>query len=178
MEDALKKRVVGQDHVVEAISDAVRISRAGLQAPNRPVASMLFLGPTGVGKVISTMASSAVSNALPPFRPSCAKHLRLSYSTMNRRDCESLVSRSTSHLISPTVFRINVNMSEVKCKLFPWFDGISLFLQFHDRHTISRLIGSPPGYVGFEEGGQLTEAVRRKPYGGRILLFAYFGNSN
>ena len=61
MEDALKKRVVGQDHVVEAVSDAVRISRAGLQAPNRPVASMLFLGPTGVGKVTSTAA-------LPPLR--------------------------------------------------------------------------------------------------------------
>ncbi|KAH9052308.1 P-loop containing nucleoside triphosphate hydrolase protein [Lactarius vividus] len=85
MEDALRARVVGQDHVVGAVSDAVRISRAGLQAPTRPVASFLFLGPTGVGK-------------------------------------------------------------------------------YHDRHTMSRLIGAAPGYVGFEEGGQLTEAVRRKPY--------------
>ncbi|KAI6101707.1 P-loop containing nucleoside triphosphate hydrolase protein [Pisolithus croceorrhizus] len=85
MEESLRQRVVGQDHAVAAISDAVRISRAGLQAPNRPVASFLFLGPTGVGK-------------------------------------------------------------------------------FHDRHTVSRLIGAAPGYVGFEEGGQLTEAVRRKPY--------------
>lgn len=111
MEHALKKRVVGQDHVVEAISDAVRISRAGLQAPNRPVASMLFLGPTGVGK-------TELCKALAAF----------------------LFNDEQRGLI-------NINMSE-----------------FHDRHTISRLIGSPPGYVGFEEGGQLTEAVRRKPY--------------
>lgn len=121
MEDALKKRVVGQDHVVEAISDAVRISRAGLQAPDRPVASVLFLGPTGVGKVASMVASSANSDALPPFRPNFAKHSRLSYSTMNRGDCKSLASRSRSHLTN--VFRININMSEVKWKRFPHFLG-------------------------------------------------------
>ncbi|KAH7904250.1 P-loop containing nucleoside triphosphate hydrolase protein, partial [Hygrophoropsis aurantiaca] len=111
MEDALKRRVVGQDHVVTAISDAVRISRAGLQAPNRPVASFLFLGPTGVGK-------TELSKALASF----------------------LFNDEQRGLI-------NINMSE-----------------YHDRHTISRLIGAAPGYVGFEEGGQLTEAVRRRPY--------------
>ncbi|RXW18024.1 hypothetical protein EST38_g7822 [Candolleomyces aberdarensis] len=111
MEDALRSRVVGQDHVVEAISDAVRISRAGLQAPNRPVASFLFLGPTGVGK-------TELCKALSQF----------------------LFDDEQRGLIT-------INMSE-----------------YHDRHTISRLIGAAPGYVGFEEGGQLTEAVRRKPY--------------
>ncbi|KAH8102550.1 P-loop containing nucleoside triphosphate hydrolase protein [Cristinia sonorae] len=111
MEDALKQRVVGQDHVVAAVSDAVRISRAGLQAPNRPIASFLFLGPTGVGK-------TELSKALASF----------------------LFNDEQRGLI-------NINMSE-----------------YHDRHTVSRLIGAAPGYVGFEEGGQLTEAVRRKPY--------------
>ncbi|KLO18718.1 P-loop containing nucleoside triphosphate hydrolase protein [Schizopora paradoxa] len=111
MEDTLRQRVVGQDHVVKAISDAVRISRAGLQAPNRPVASFLFLGPTGVGK-------TELCKALAGF----------------------LFNDEQRGLI-------NINMSE-----------------YHDRHTISRLIGAAPGYVGFEEGGQLTEAVRRKPY--------------
>ncbi|TFY58438.1 hypothetical protein EVJ58_g6417 [Rhodofomes roseus] len=111
MEDTLRKRVVGQDHVVAAVSDAVRISRAGLQAPNRPVASFLFLGPTGVGK-------TELCKALAGF----------------------LFNDEQRGLI-------NINMSE-----------------YHDRHTMSRLIGAAPGYVGFEEGGQLTEAVRRKPY--------------
>ncbi|KII86098.1 hypothetical protein PLICRDRAFT_165795 [Plicaturopsis crispa FD-325 SS-3] len=112
MEDMLRQRVVGQDHVVTAVSDAVRISRAGLQAANRPVASFLFLGPTGVGK-------TELTKALAGF----------------------LYDDEQRGLIS-------INMSE-----------------YHDRHTISRLIGAAPGYVGFEEGGQLTEAVRRKPYG-------------
>ncbi|PCH36477.1 hypothetical protein WOLCODRAFT_28615 [Wolfiporia cocos MD-104 SS10] len=111
MEDTLRQRVVGQDHVVAAVSDAVRISRAGLQPPNRPVASFLFLGPTGVGK-------TELCKALAAFL----------YNDEKRG-------------------LININMSE-----------------YHDRHTISRLIGAAPGYVGFEEGGQLTEAVRRKPY--------------
>ncbi|KAG7449576.1 P-loop containing nucleoside triphosphate hydrolase protein [Guyanagaster necrorhizus] len=111
MEDTLRQRVVGQDHVVRAVSDAVRISRAGLQVPNRPVASFLFLGPTGVGK-------TELCKALAGF----------------------LFNDEHRGLI-------NINMSE-----------------YHDRHTISRLIGAAPGYVGFEEGGQLTEAVRRKPY--------------
>ncbi|KAJ7752928.1 P-loop containing nucleoside triphosphate hydrolase protein [Mycena metata] len=111
MEDALRRRVIGQDHAVTAVSDAVRISRAGLQAPNRPVASFLLLGPTGVGKteLCKTLAAFLFNNEQRGL--------------------------------------ININMSE-----------------FHDRHTISRLIGAAPGYVGFEEGGQLTEAVRRKPY--------------
>ena len=88
MEDALKKRVVGQDHVVGAVSDAVRISRAGLQAPNRPVASMMFLGPTGVGKVARIEAPSDNVNTLAPTRPNSAKRSRLSYLTMNREDCK------------------------------------------------------------------------------------------
>lgn len=95
MEDALKMRVIGQDHVVEAISDAVRISRAGLQAPNRPVASMLFLGPTGVGKVMPAATPSANSDAAR-FRQNFAKLLRLSYSMMNKEDCESLMACSSS----------------------------------------------------------------------------------
>ncbi|CAL1695237.1 unnamed protein product [Somion occarium] len=111
MEDSLRQRVVGQDHVVAAVSDAVRLSRAGLQVPNRPVASFLFLGPTGVGK-------TELCKALAGF----------------------LFNDEHKGLI-------NINMSE-----------------YHDRHTMSRLIGAAPGYVGFEEGGQLTEAVRRKPY--------------
>ncbi|KAF8909848.1 P-loop containing nucleoside triphosphate hydrolase protein [Mucidula mucida] len=111
MDEVLRQRVVGQDHVIAAVSDAVRISRAGLQAPNRPVASFLFLGPTGVGK-------TELCKVLAGF----------------------LFNDEQRGLI-------NINMSE-----------------YHDRHTISRLIGAAPGYVGFEEGGQLTEAVRRKPY--------------
>ncbi|KZT25315.1 P-loop containing nucleoside triphosphate hydrolase protein [Neolentinus lepideus HHB14362 ss-1] len=111
MEDVLRQRVVGQDHVVSAVSDAVRLSRAGLQPPNRPVASFLFLGPTGVGK-------TELCKALAAF----------------------LFNDEQRGLI-------NINMSE-----------------YHDRHTMSRLIGAAPGYVGFEDGGQLTEAVRRKPY--------------
>ncbi|KAJ7597632.1 P-loop containing nucleoside triphosphate hydrolase protein [Mycena floridula] len=111
MEDSLRRRVVGQEHVLTAISDAVRISRAGLQAPNRPVASLMFLGPTGVGK-------TELCKALAGF----------------------LFNDEQRGLIT-------INMSE-----------------YHDRSTVSRLIGAPPGYIGFEEGGQLTEAVRRKPY--------------
>ncbi|KAH9971031.1 P-loop containing nucleoside triphosphate hydrolase protein [Lactifluus volemus] len=105
MEDSLKTRVVGQDHVVRAVSDAVRISRAGLQAPTRPVASFLFLGPTGVGK-------TELCKALAGF----------------------LFNDEQRALI-------NINMSE-----------------YHDRHTMSRLIGAAPGYVGFEEGGKCSRA--------------------
>ncbi|OCB86022.1 hypothetical protein A7U60_g6919 [Sanghuangporus baumii] len=104
MEDTLRQRIVGQDHIVEAVSDAVRLSRAGLQPPNRPVASFLFLGPTGVGK-------TELCKALASF----------------------LFNDEQRGLI-------NINMSE-----------------YHDRHTAD-------WYVGFEEGGQLTEAVRRRPY--------------
>ncbi|KAL5476576.1 HSP78_2 [Sanghuangporus weigelae] len=111
MEDTLRQRIVGQDHIVKAVSDAVRLSRAGLQPPNRPVASFLFLGPTGVGKTELFKALASF-----PFND-------------EQRGL------------------ININMSE-----------------YHDRHTMSRLIGAAPGYVGFEEGGQLTEAVRRRPY--------------
>ena len=88
MEDALKRRVVGQDHVVQAVSDAVRISRAGLQAPNRPVASMMFLGPTGVGKVTWIVTSPDGSDSATSPRLNFAKHSRLSYSMTNREDCE------------------------------------------------------------------------------------------
>jgi ATP-dependent Clp protease ATP-binding subunit ClpB len=111
MEDELKKRVVGQDQVVKSVANAIRLSRAGLQSPTRPLASFLFLGPTGVGK-------SELTKALAQF----------------------LFADERRALIQ-------LNMSE-----------------FHDKHTISRLIGATPGFVGYEEGGQLTEAVRRRPY--------------
>ncbi|WVQ80199.1 hypothetical protein IAT38_002304 [Cryptococcus sp. DSM 104549] len=111
MEDSLKNRVVGQDPVIHAVADAVRLSRAGLQAPTRPLASFLFLGPTGVGK-------SELCKSLAEF----------------------LFADEKRGLIQ-------LNMSE-----------------FHDKHTVSRLIGATAGFVGYEEGGQLTEAVRRRPY--------------
>ena len=110
MEDALHGRVVGQDRAIEAVSDAVRRSRAGLSNEHRPIGSFLFLGPTGVGK---TELAKALAEYL--FND------------------ESLMTR--------------IDMSE-----------------YQERHTVSRLVGAPPGYIGYDEGGQLTEAVRRKPY--------------
>src|SRR5450432_740790 len=110
MEDALHKRVVGQDEAVRVVSDAIRRSRSGLSDPNRPYGSFLFLGPTGVGK-------TELCKALAEF-----------------------LFDSESHLI-------RIDMSE-----------------FMEKHSVARLIGAPPGYVGYEEGGYLTEAVRRKPY--------------
>lgn len=110
LEDTLHHRVVGQTHAVNSISDAIRRARAGLSDPNRPVASMMFLGTTGVGK---TELAKALSEAL--FQDETAM--------------------------------IRLDMSE-----------------FQESHSISKLIGSPPGYIGHDEGGQLTEAVRRKPY--------------
>lgn len=110
LEDRLHERVVGQDEAVEAVANAVRRARAGLQDPNRPLGSFLFLGPTGVGK---TELCKALAEAL--------------------FDDENAM--------------IRIDMSE-----------------FMERHTVSRLIGAPPGYIGYEEGGKLTEAVRRRPY--------------
>jgi ATP-dependent Clp protease ATP-binding subunit ClpB len=110
MEDRLRQRVVGQDDAIKAVSNAVRRARAGLQDPNRPLGSFLFLGPTGVGK-------TETAKALAEF------------------------------LFDDEQAMIRIDMSE-----------------YQERHTVSRLIGAPPGYVGYEEGGQLTEAVRRKPY--------------
>jgi ATP-dependent Clp protease ATP-binding subunit ClpB len=110
MEERLHLRVVGQDEAVEAVSNAVRRSRSGLQDPNRPIGSFLFLGPTGVGK---TELCKALAEAL--------------------FDDEHAMVR--------------LDMSE-----------------FMEKHTVSRLIGAPPGYIGYEEGGKLTEAVRRRPY--------------
>jgi len=110
LEERLHQRVVGQDEAVEAVSNAVRRNRSGLQDPNRPIGSFIFLGPTGVGK---TELCKALAEVL--------------------FDDESAMVR--------------VDMSE-----------------FMERHTVSRLIGAPPGYVGYEEGGRLTEAVRRRPY--------------
>ncbi|MDD3589724.1 MAG: AAA family ATPase [Thermoguttaceae bacterium] len=115
LEDRLHLRVVGQDEAVDAVSNAVRRSRSGLQDPNRPIGSFLFLGPTGVGK---TELCKALAEAL--------------------FDDETAI--------------IRIDMSE-----------------FMERHTVARLIGAPPGYVGYEEGGVLTEAVRRKPYS--VVLF-------
>ena len=110
MEDRLRERVVGQEDAIHAVSNAVRRARAGLQDPNRPLGSFLFMGPTGVGK-------TETAKALAEF------------------------------LFDNEQAMIRIDMSE-----------------YQERHTVSRLIGAPPGYVGYEEGGQLTEAVRRKPY--------------
>jgi len=110
MEDVLHKRVVGQEEAVQAVSNAIRRSRAGLADPNRPIGSFLFLGPTGVGK-------TELCKALAGFM----------------FDTEDAM--------------IRIDMSE-----------------FMEKHSVARLVGAPPGYVGYEEGGYLTEAVRRKPY--------------
>ncbi len=115
MEDRLHQRVVGQDEALEAVSNAVRRARAGLQDPDRPIGSFIFLGPTGVGK-------TELARALAEFLFDDEKNM------------------------------IRVDMSE-----------------YQERHTVARLIGAPPGYVGYDEGGQLTEAVRRKPYS--VVLF-------
>ena len=115
MEDRLHQRVVGQDEAIVAVSNAVRRARAGLQDPDRPIGSFIFLGPTGVGK-------TELARALAEFLFDDEKNM------------------------------IRVDMSE-----------------YQERHTVARLIGAPPGYVGYDEGGQLTEAVRRKPYS--VVLF-------
>ena len=110
MEDEMHKRIVGQEQAVRAVSNAVRRSRAGLQDPNRPIGTFLFLGPTGVGK-------TELDRALAEF------------------------------LFDTEEAMVRIDMSE-----------------YQEKHTVSRLIGAPPGYVGYEEGGQLTEAIRRRPY--------------
>ena len=110
LEERLHQRVVGQEEAVEAVSDAVRRSRAGLQDPNRPIGSFIFLGPTGVGKTELCKALAGV-------------------------------------LFDDENAMVRIDMSE-----------------FMEKHTVARLIGAPPGYVGYEEGGLLTEAVRRRPY--------------
>ncbi len=115
MEDRLRERVVGQDLALQIVSDAIRRSRAGLQDPNRPLASFLFLGPTGVGK-------TEMARALAEF------------------------------LFDNEQAMVRIDMSE-----------------YMEKHSVSRLIGAPPGYVGYEEGGQLTEAVRRHPYSVLLL---------
>lgn len=115
IEDELRKSVVGQDHALRAVANAIRLSRSGLKDPNRPMGSFLFLGPTGVGK---TETAKALAR--------------------NLFDSDKSI--------------IRIDMSE-----------------FMEEHTVARLIGAPPGYIGFEEGGQLTEAVRRKPYS--VVLF-------
>ncbi len=115
MEERLRSRVVGQDEAIAAVSNAIRRARAGLQDPNRPLGSFLFLGPTGVGK-------TELARALAEF------------------------------LFDNEDAMVRIDMSE-----------------YQERHTVSRLIGAPPGYVGYEEGGQLTEAVRRRPYS--VVLF-------
>src|SRR5438094_985506 len=115
LEQHLHQRVVGQDEAIKAVANAVRRARAGLQDPNRPLGSFLFLGPTGVGK-------TELSRALAEF------------------------------LFDDENAMIRIDMSE-----------------YMEKHTVARLIGAPPGYVGYEEGGQLSEAVRRKPYS--VILF-------
>ncbi|HEX8193864.1 MAG TPA: AAA family ATPase, partial [Allosphingosinicella sp.] len=115
MEGAIGRRVIGQEQAVKAVSTAVRRSRAGLQDPNRPLGSFLFLGPTGVGK-------TELTKALAEF------------------------------LFDDSTAMVRIDMSE-----------------FMEKHSVARLIGAPPGYVGYEEGGVLTEAVRRRPY--QVVLF-------
>ncbi len=115
LEDELHQRVIGQEQAVTAVADAIQRSRAGLSDPNRPIASFLFLGPTGVGK-------TELSKAL------------------------------ASQLFDSQEAMVRIDMSE-----------------YMEKHAVSRLIGAPPGYVGYEEGGQLTEAVRRRPYA--VILF-------
>jgi ATP-dependent Clp protease ATP-binding subunit ClpB len=115
MEDQLRKRVVGQEEALEAVSKAVRRARAGLQDPNRPIGSFLFLGPTGVGKT-------------------------------------ELVKALAGFLFDDERAMTRIDMSE-----------------FMEKHAVSRLIGAPPGYVGYDEGGVLTEAIRRRPY--QVILF-------
>jgi ATP-dependent Clp protease ATP-binding subunit ClpB len=110
MEERLHERVIGQDEAVEAVANALRRSRAGLQDPNRPIGTFLFIGPTGVGK-------TELARALAEFM----------------FDTEQAM--------------IRIDMSE-----------------YMEKHSVSRLVGAPPGYVGYDEGGQLTEAVRRRPY--------------
>src|SRR5271156_3367948 len=115
MENNLKRRVIGQDEAVVAVSNAIRRARAGLQDPNRPIGSFLFLGPTGVGK-------TELTKALAEF------------------------------LFDSENAMVRIDMSE-----------------YMEKHSVSRLIGAPPGYVGYDEGGSLTEAVRRRPY--QVILF-------
>jgi ATP-dependent Clp protease ATP-binding subunit ClpB len=115
MEEALRARVIGQDEAIVAVSNAVRRARAGLQDPNRPIGSFLFLGPTGVGKTELTKALAAF-------------------------------------LFDDEQAMVRIDMSE-----------------YMEKHAVARLIGAPPGYVGYEEGGALTEAVRRRPY--QVILF-------
>jgi ATP-dependent Clp protease ATP-binding subunit ClpB len=115
MEERLRQRVIGQDEALTAVANAVRRARAGLQDPNRPVGSFIFLGPTGVGK-------TETARALAEF------------------------------LFDDERAMIRLDMSE-----------------YMEKHAVARMIGAPPGYVGYEEGGQLTEAVRRRPYS--VILF-------
>jgi ATP-dependent Clp protease ATP-binding subunit ClpB len=115
MEENLGRRVIGQHEAVVAVSNAIRRARAGLQDPNRPIGSFLFLGPTGVGK-------TELTKALAEF------------------------------LFDDESAMVRIDMSE-----------------YMEKHTVSRLIGAPPGYVGYDEGGSLTEAVRRRPY--QVILF-------
>ena len=115
MEARLHERVVGQDEAITAVANAIRRARAGLQDPNRPLGSFIFLGPTGVGK-------TELARALAEF------------------------------LFDDEHAMVRIDMSE-----------------YQEKHTVSRLIGAPPGYVGYDEGGQLTEAVRRRPYS--VVLF-------
>jgi ATP-dependent Clp protease ATP-binding subunit ClpB len=115
MESKLHERVIGQEEAVQAVAGAIRRSRAGLQDPNRPIGSFIFLGPTGTGKT-------------------------------------ELARTLADYLFDDERAMVRIDMSE-----------------YQERHTVARLIGAPPGYIGYDEGGQLTEAVRRRPYA--VVLF-------
>jgi len=115
LEDELHKRVVGQDPAVKAVAEAIQRSHAGLSDPHRPIASFMFMGPTGVGKT-------------------------------------ELAKALASYMFNTEEALVRIDMSE-----------------YMEKHSVSRLVGAPPGYVGYEEGGQLTETVRRRPYA--VILF-------
>src|SRR5262249_24932602 len=115
MEDRLRQRVIGQDEALERVANAIRRSRAGLSDPDKPIGSVIFLGPTGVGK-------TELARALAEF------------------------------LFDDEHSMVRIDISE-----------------YMEKHAVARLIGAPPGYIGYDEGGQLTEAVRRRPY--CVILF-------
>jgi len=139
MEDRLHERIIGQDEAIKALSDAIRRARSGLKDPRRPIGSFIMIGPSGVGK-------TELAKALAWFM----------------FDDEDALVR--------------IDMSEYLAKALAWFmfdDEDALvridMSEYREQHSVSRLFGAPPGYVGYEEGGQLTEAVRRRPY--RVILF-------
>ncbi len=166
--DQLHKRVIGQDEAVQAVADAIQRSRAGLADPRRPTASFFFMGPTGVGK-------TELAKAL-------AQLMFNSEDALVRIDMSEYVARSLARSFVPTHSNLPNHLSHThtharahgdkyKQQVLTLFAFLFHFARcrYMEKHTVSRLIGAPPGYVGHEEGGQLTEAIRRRPYS--VVLF-------